>query len=224
KNGIKRYSIVEFEERLERIVKFSIKNAKIKEECIENIQGIKTCIEKLNPGGYWSGNESTFKVLFGEEYDSFRERFVRVMDPLEIQLDKEEFHECDSKTCLAWLKKLFETSLYQKPAYYIRVQDFEYIAKRFQKYTGYSTQDFKDKIICYLNDIEKGIDARALHEESLRIKEKVIKERMESKRRVIEFEMMRLDKMIQKGECSSSAEDTNAKREKQSKKKCMIHL
>ncbi|GJV12867.1 hypothetical protein Tco_1354408 [Tanacetum coccineum] len=106
-------------------------------------------------------------VLFGEEYDSFMERFVRVMDPPEIQLDKEEFHECDSKTCLAWLKKLFETSLYQKPAYYIRVQDFEYISKRFQKYTGYSTQDFKDKIICYLNDIEKGIDARALHEESL---------------------------------------------------------
>ncbi|GJV12866.1 hypothetical protein Tco_1354407 [Tanacetum coccineum] len=47
---------------------------------------------------------------------------------------------------------------------------------------------------------------------------------MESERRVIEFEMMRLDKMIQKGECNSSAEDTNAKREKQSKKKCMIHL
>ncbi|GJT51582.1 hypothetical protein Tco_0977739 [Tanacetum coccineum] len=146
------------------------------------------------------------------------------MDPLEIQLDKEEFHEYDSKTCLAWLKKLFETSLYQKPAYYIRVQDFEDKVRRFQKYTGYSTQDFKDKIICYLNDIEKGIDARALHEESLWIKEKVVKERMESERRVIEFEMMRLDKMIQKGECSSSGKDTDAKRAKQSKKKCLIHF
>ncbi|GJR96176.1 hypothetical protein Tco_0268350 [Tanacetum coccineum] len=87
--------------------------------------------------------------------------------------------------------------------------------KRFQKYIGYSTQDFKDKIICYLNDIEKGIDARASHKEVLQIKEKDVNERREKERHMIELEMLKLEKMTQKGECSNTG---NAQRAKQSKK------
>ncbi|GJS82586.1 hypothetical protein Tco_0749127 [Tanacetum coccineum] len=36
--------------------------------------------------------------------------------------------------------------------------------------------------------------------------------------------MVRLERMIKKDECSSPGEDTDAKREKQSKKKCLIHF
>ncbi|GJY56343.1 hypothetical protein Tco_0455458 [Tanacetum coccineum] len=74
------------------------------------------------------------------------------------------------------------------------VLNFERQVKEFKNYTRYSTQGFKDKIFGYLNDIEKGIDARALHKESLQITERVVKERMENERR----EMMRLEKMIKK--------------------------
>ncbi|GJY71501.1 hypothetical protein Tco_0475204 [Tanacetum coccineum] len=123
------------------------KNAKSKEECNENIQGIKTCVERINPRSYYY-YEIPFKVLFGEEFNSFRERFVRVMDRLESQLDKEEFHAYDSKTCLEVLKGLFETSLYQKPDMntYSSILNFEREVKEFENYTGYSTQSLKDKI------------------------------------------------------------------------------
>ncbi|GJW22746.1 hypothetical protein Tco_0033368 [Tanacetum coccineum] len=148
------------------------------------------------------------------------------MDRLERRLDNEEFHECDSKTCLKVLKGLFEKSLYQKPDmnYHSSVLNFERQVKEFKNYTGYSTQGLKDKNFGYLNDIEKGIDARALHKESLRIKERVIKERMENERRMIEFEIIRLEKMIQKDKCSNPGEDMDATRAKHSKKKCMIHF
>ncbi|GJX86711.1 hypothetical protein Tco_0337485 [Tanacetum coccineum] len=107
---------------------------------------------------------------------------------------------------------------------YYSGSNFDRQVKEFENYTGYSTQSFKDKITCYLNGIEKEIDARAPHEERLRLKERVVKERMENERRVIEFEMMRLEKMTQKGECSSPGDDTDDNREKRLKKKCVIHF
>ncbi|GKA48755.1 hypothetical protein Tco_0741713 [Tanacetum coccineum] len=96
--------------------------------------------------------------------------------------------------------------------------------KRFQNYIRYSTHDFKDKIICYLNNIEKGINARSPLEEVLRIKESVVKERRENEKHMIEIEIMRLEKMIQKGKCNSPWDDMDAKRAKQSKKKYLIHF
>ncbi|GJX83227.1 hypothetical protein Tco_0332708 [Tanacetum coccineum] len=47
---------------------------------------------------------------------------------------------------------------------------------------------------------------------------------MENERCMIEFEMTRLEKMIKKGECSSLGDDIDAKRERRSKKKCLIHF
>ncbi|GJV66964.1 hypothetical protein Tco_1482473 [Tanacetum coccineum] len=88
----------------------------IKEECNKNIQRIQKDVEYINPGSTpW--NKKVFQILFGKEFHSFRQGFVRIMDHLEIQLATEE--------------------------------------------------GFKDLIIRYLNGIEKGIDARASHEEVL---------------------------------------------------------
>ncbi|GJY37908.1 hypothetical protein Tco_0424272, partial [Tanacetum coccineum] len=53
-------------------------------------------------------------AVFGEEFNSFRDGFVRIMAQLEIQLDKEDIHECDSKKCLTQLKKKFENFFYRK--------------------------------------------------------------------------------------------------------------
>ncbi|GKD13674.1 hypothetical protein Tco_1198081 [Tanacetum coccineum] len=63
----------------------------------------------LNLRTYEYTNERAFEALFGEEFDSFKEAFVHNVDRLQKQLDIEEFHERDSKTCLAILKKQFET-------------------------------------------------------------------------------------------------------------------
>ncbi|GJR43933.1 hypothetical protein Tco_1312036 [Tanacetum coccineum] len=81
--------------------------------------------------------------------------------------------------------------------------------------------DLENTLIKYLNDIEKGIEARAHHEEALQIKEKDVKERREKERRVIEFELLKLETMTQKGECNNPGD---ANKEKQSKEKCLIHF
>ncbi|GKA92047.1 hypothetical protein Tco_0813972 [Tanacetum coccineum] len=82
-------------------------------------------------------------------------------------------------------------------------------------YSGYNIQGFKDRIVCYQKGIEKGIDARAPHEEVLRIKERDVNERRKKERHMIELEMLKLEKMTQKGECNNTG---NAQRAKQSKK------
>ncbi|GJS52383.1 hypothetical protein Tco_0625745 [Tanacetum coccineum] len=87
------------------------------------------------------------------------------MAQLEKQLDKEEIHECDSKKCLTQLKKKFEKFFYLKPK-----EDFrECDGKSFQSYSGYTIQEFKYRIVRYQKGLEKGIDARAPHEENILI-------------------------------------------------------
>ncbi|GKA52325.1 hypothetical protein Tco_0745521, partial [Tanacetum coccineum] len=133
------------------------------------------------------------------------------MAQLEIQLDKEEIHECDSKNRLTRLKEKFEKYFYRKPK-----EDFrECDGSVFQSYSGCSIPKFKDWVVCYLKGIEKGIDARVSHEEVLRIKDKDVNERRKKERYVIELEMLKLEKMTQKGACSNTG---NAQRAKLSKK------
>ncbi|GJU53383.1 hypothetical protein Tco_1227097 [Tanacetum coccineum] len=139
------------------------------------------------------------------------------MAQLEIQLDKEEINECDSKNRLTRLKEKFEKYFYRKPK-----EDFrECDGSVFQSYSGCSILEFKDWVVCYLKGIEKGIDERVSHEEVLRIKDKDVNERRKKERYVIELEMLKLEKMTQKGACSNTG---NAQRVKLSKKKCLIHF
>ncbi|GJV90683.1 hypothetical protein Tco_1538496 [Tanacetum coccineum] len=144
------------------------------------------------------------------------------MDYLESLLATEEVHECNSKKCLTALKKQFEKFL----ADTLDCKNEERAFQEFLQEKNYvvNTQGFRDLILRYLEGIEKGIDARVSHEEVLRIKERDVKERRKNKERMIEFEIMRLEKMIQKDKCSNPGEDMDATRAKHSKKKCMIHF
>ncbi|GJV76497.1 hypothetical protein Tco_1508081 [Tanacetum coccineum] len=152
-----------------------------------------------------SAHRRSFEAVFGEEIDSFRDEFVRIMAQLEIQLDKEEIHKCDSKNRLTWLKEKFEKYFYRKPK-----EDFrECDGSVFQSYSGCSIQEFKAWVVCYLKGIEKGIDTRVPHEEVLQIKEKDVNERRKKERHMIELEMLKLESNI-----------GNAQRAKISKKKC----
>ncbi|GKD52008.1 hypothetical protein Tco_1280984 [Tanacetum coccineum] len=101
-----------------------------------------------------------------------------VPDQLKKQLDKEELHECDSKTCLAVLKKQFETFFDPKsPLSYQYQSGLARQKGKFQEYAHYDTVSLKKTILSYLNSIEKRIDERACHEEELRIKERNVKDR-----------------------------------------------
>ncbi|GJV58077.1 hypothetical protein Tco_1459082 [Tanacetum coccineum] len=155
-------------------------------------------------------DKETFLFIIGTEKI---EGFVRVMDYLELQLATEQVDECNSKKCLTALQKQFEKFL-------TNTSDCENEEKAFQEFLQrknyvVNTQGFRDLIICYLKGIENGIDARVSHEEVLQIKYRVVNERRKKERHMIELEMLKLEKMTQKGECSNTE---NAQRAKQSKK------
>ncbi|GJW29051.1 hypothetical protein Tco_0045926 [Tanacetum coccineum] len=125
--------------------------------------------------------------LFGEKFQSFKNIFDNNINQLKKQLDKEELHECDSKSCLAVLKKQFETFFYPKSPLSYSYQYQSNLARQkeiFQEYAHYDIESLKKTILYYLNSIEKRIDERACHEEELRIKEQNVKERRNNVKRL----------------------------------------
>ncbi|GJS02357.1 hypothetical protein Tco_0318865 [Tanacetum coccineum] len=149
------------------------------------------------------------------EFQSLKNIFDNNIDHLKEQLDKEELHEYDFKTCLAVLKKQFEPFFDLKSSLSSSYQYQSKLAlqkKIFQEYAHYTPQSLKETILSYLNSIEKMIDERACHEEELRITEKDVKDKQEK------LEMEKQETMIQKSECSSPRDNSDAKREKQEMK------
>ncbi|GJR98988.1 hypothetical protein Tco_0271162 [Tanacetum coccineum] len=127
---------------MKELQQFQERLNEIKEECNKNIKWIKQVVEKIKIPESFPYRRS-FQALFGEEFTSFRDGFVRIMAQLEIQLDKEDIHECDSKKCVTHLKKKFEMFFYRKYN-----EDFlESDGSAFQSYNGYSIQEFKDWIV-----------------------------------------------------------------------------
>ncbi|GJX80092.1 hypothetical protein Tco_0328241 [Tanacetum coccineum] len=172
------------------------------------------CFIRTNKNENWfhQNGEYAFQFLFGVEFQSFENIFDNNIDHLKEQLDKEELHEYDSKTCLAVLKKQFEPFFDLKSSLSSSYQYQSKLAlqkKIFQEYAHYTPQSLKETILSYLNSIKKMIDERACHEEELRITEKDMKDKHEK------IEMEKQETMIQKSECSSPGDNLDAKREKQ---------
>ncbi|GJT25333.1 retrovirus-related pol polyprotein from transposon TNT 1-94 [Tanacetum coccineum] len=148
--------------------------------------------------------EYAFQFLFGEKFQSFENIFDNNIDQLKKQLDKEEFHECDSKACLVVLKKQFETFFDPKSP------------------LSYSYQ-YQSNLVCQKENF-KEIDERACHEEELRIKEQNVKERRNDVKRLNEIELQihesmmnvgsilddNLDVIKQQGKSSSPGNDTDS--------------
>ncbi|GJT92319.1 hypothetical protein Tco_1081164 [Tanacetum coccineum] len=173
------------------------------------------CIHGLRPNWFHQSGEYAFQFLFGEKFQSFKDIFDNNIDQLKKQLDKEELHECNSNTCLAVLKKQFETFFDTKSSLSYSYQyqsDLAFQKKKFQEYAHYTPESLKDTILSYLNSIKKRIDERACHEEELRIIEKDVKDKQ------AKLEMKKQEIVIQKSECSSSGGNLNAKIEKQEMK------
>ncbi|GJX97923.1 hypothetical protein Tco_0354942 [Tanacetum coccineum] len=158
----------------------------IKKEMKNNFDNIfhnfQTCIHGLRPDWFHQSRGYTFQFIFGEKFDSFKNIFDHNIDQLKKQLDKEELHECDYKTYLSNLVR-------QK--------------KKFQEYAHYDTESLKKKILSYLNEIEKGIDARARHEEELRRKERMDNEKREKLKILLYTHLEFLSGIDSENTCSS---------------------
>ncbi|GKA07609.1 hypothetical protein Tco_0686833 [Tanacetum coccineum] len=113
----------------------------------------------------------------------------------------------------------FETFLSPKPLYSsLQTLDFESQVKIFQEYSPQNTKYFQFVLICYLDDIERVIVDRTHREEELWIKEKDVKEKQEK------LDMQKQEMMIQKSECNSPGDNSDSKREKQAKEKCIVQF
>ncbi|GJX22477.1 hypothetical protein Tco_0226922 [Tanacetum coccineum] len=129
---------------MKELQQFQERLKEIKEECNTNIQRLKRNFENINPEStFWTIRD--FHVLFGKEFNSFREGFVRVIYYLELQLATEEVHECNSKKCVTVLKKQFEKFLDDTSD----CKNEERVFQEFLQEKNYvvNTQGFRDMII-----------------------------------------------------------------------------
>ncbi|GJW81178.1 hypothetical protein Tco_0145153 [Tanacetum coccineum] len=186
-----------------------------------------TCIHGLRLDWFYQSGKYAFQFLFGEKFNSFKNIFDHNIDQLKKQLEKEELHECDSKECLAVLKKQFEIFFDPKSSLSYSYQYQSNLARqkeKFQEYAHYDTESLKKTILSYQNSIEKRIDERACHEEELRIKERNVKERRNKVKWLNEIELQKQESMMnvgtilndsldvieQPGESSNPGKDTDA--------------
>ncbi|GKA16615.1 hypothetical protein Tco_0696362 [Tanacetum coccineum] len=211
-NNMKSSCLDKDEQEIQRLCEIKKEMQKKFDNIFHNFQ---ICIHGLRPNWFYQSGEYAFQFLFGEKFQSFKNIFDNNIDQLKKQLDKEELHECDSKTCLAVLKKQFDTFFDLKSSLSSSYQYQSELARQkeiFQEYAHYTYQSLKETILAYLNTIDKMIDERACHEEELRIIEKDVKNKQEK------LEMEKQETMIQKSEYSSPGDNSDAKREKQEKK------
>ncbi|GJX87422.1 hypothetical protein Tco_0339436 [Tanacetum coccineum] len=211
-NNMKSSCLDKDEQEIQRLCEIKKEMQKKFDNIFHNFQ---ICIHGLRPNSFYQSGEYAFQFLFGEKFQSFKNIFDNNIDQLKKQLDKEELHECDSKTCLAVLKKQFDTFFDLKSSLSSSYQYQSELARQkeiFQEYAHYTYQSLKETILAYLNTIDKMIDERACHEEELRIIEKDVKNKQEK------LEIEKQETMIQKSEYSSPGDNSDAKREKQEKK------
>nr|GEU83814.1 hypothetical protein [Tanacetum cinerariifolium] len=87
-----------------------------------------------------------FLFLFGEKFQLFKNIFDHNIDQLKKQLDKKELHECDSKTCVAVLKKQFEKFFDSKsPLSY---------SYQYQSELALQKEKFQENVVKQMNEIE----------------------------------------------------------------------
>ncbi|GJY30840.1 hypothetical protein Tco_0414335 [Tanacetum coccineum] len=211
-NNMKSSCLDKDEQEIQRLCEIKKELQKKFDNIFHNFQ---ICIHGLRPNWFYQSGEYAFQFLFREKFQSFMNIFDNNIDQLKKQLEKEELHECDSKTCLAVLKKQFDTFFDLKPSLSSSYQYQSELARQkeiFQEYAHYTYQSLKETILAYLDTIDKMIDERACHEEELRIIEKDVKNKQEK------LEMEKQETMIQKSEYSSPGDNSDAKREKQEKK------
>ncbi|GKB83692.1 hypothetical protein Tco_0950587 [Tanacetum coccineum] len=211
-NNMKSSCLDKDEQEIQRLCEIKKEMQKKFDNIFHNFQ---ICIHGLRPNSFYQSGEYAFQFLFGEKFQSFKNIFDNNIDQLKKQLDKEELHECDSKTCLAVLKKQFDTFFDLKSSLSSSYQYQSELARQkeiFQEYAHYTYQSLKETILAYLNTIDKMIDERACHEEELRIIEKDVKNKQEK------LEMEKQETMIQKSHTAVQGIMIDAREEKQEKK------
>ncbi|GJV73739.1 hypothetical protein Tco_1493734 [Tanacetum coccineum] len=116
------------------------------------------------------GFKRPFRIYFGDEHDTFRSTLFHNMDKLQRQLEKENPHECETKTCFNMLRKKFKT-LFTSEKVDSSDHDSQDLKKSFKYYTGKEPHTWRHDLIYYIDGLKMQIDKRALHDREWQMKE-----------------------------------------------------
>ncbi|GKE26122.1 hypothetical protein Tco_1441506 [Tanacetum coccineum] len=81
--------------------------------CMAWFKELKIHLETLHNNRFSVGRnkrpyEIAFRILFHEEYQTFSEKMYHNLNQLQWQLERENLHSCDPKTCLDVLRTQFK--------------------------------------------------------------------------------------------------------------------
>ncbi|GJV94921.1 hypothetical protein Tco_1546498 [Tanacetum coccineum] len=112
--------------------------------------------------------EIAFRIFFHEEHQTFEEKTYHNLNQLQWQLERNNFHGRDSKTCL----------------------------DNFKDSTGCEPETYKRNLLRYLTELDKLIDERVLKYGELWMKEREVQALKEIEQRLKESEMQTQESLV----------------------------
>ncbi|GJY09035.1 hypothetical protein Tco_0377220 [Tanacetum coccineum] len=109
------------------------------------------------------GFKPAFHIYVSDAHDTFGQKLSHNMDQLQRKLEKENLHECETKTCFKVLITQFET-LFTSKKVDSSDHDSQDLIKSFKYYTCKEPQTYRREIIYYMDGLEMQIDKRAFHD------------------------------------------------------------
>ncbi|GJY90003.1 hypothetical protein Tco_0505199 [Tanacetum coccineum] len=153
---------------------------KLHQKSMEIFKGLESHLKTLYPiSGFFVTHkrlfEATFHTLFGEEHQNFRKKMFYNLDQLQLQFERENFHEVNAKTCLEVLRTQFKDCFFASKG--VTTSDYlnRLIQEDFKEYTGYEPKTYITNLLKYLDILAKRIDKRVLQYGELRMKESEVK-------------------------------------------------
>nr|GEV36355.1 retrovirus-related Pol polyprotein from transposon TNT 1-94 [Tanacetum cinerariifolium] len=116
--------------------------------------------------------ETAFIAFFDEEHQAFRMKMFHNLDQLQLQLEKENLHAINAKTCLEVLRTQFKEFFASKVNFCTskKLTSSDYVDRLWQEdfkdYTGYDPEPFRSDLLKYVDILDKFIDKRVLKYES----------------------------------------------------------
>ncbi|GKA35541.1 RNA-directed DNA polymerase, eukaryota, reverse transcriptase zinc-binding domain protein [Tanacetum coccineum] len=98
--------------------------------------------------------EIAFRIFFHEEHQTFREKMYHNLNQLQWQLERENLHTHDSKTCLDVLKTQFKKFFNSKE---VNASDFQNKCwqKNFKDYMRCEPETYKRNLLRFLEELDK---------------------------------------------------------------------
>ncbi|GJS68227.1 hypothetical protein Tco_0682792 [Tanacetum coccineum] len=142
--------------------------------------------------------EIAFRIFFREEHQTFREKMYHNLNQLQWQLERDNFHGHDSKTCLVVLRTQVNEFFESKEVNASDVPNKKW-KESFIDGTKWEPKNFRSALLWVLEELDKLNDERALKYGELRMKESEVKAIKENEKRLKESELQQQESLVTQG-------------------------